>query len=487
MNDLDAGTNCDSTDAAADPYLGIDPSEIPPVLAEVPVFAEFMATGWAAPDRTPQVVPGAATAAADHRQRLSAVATGATIVVSAGSAKLRSNDTYFGFRPHSDFAWLTNASIEEAVLVMRPVGSGHDATLYIPEPAYPGETDFFTSPIHGELWVGAAPSLRDWSEALGLDVRPVSELKPVLDGVGAVQLAGAPNAQLAERPNSAELARGLSELRAIKDPWEIGQLRKAVDLTIGGFAAVAAELPAAVGGLGERWLQGTFDRYAKTFGNDVGYATIVGSGRHAPTLHWVRCDGPVGPDEALLLDMGVEVRSLYTADVTRTIPTGARFTSEQRAVHDLVEQAHRAGLAEVGPGKPWSAFHHASMAVIATGLHDWGLLPVSVDEALSPTGQHHRRWLVCGIGHHLGLDVHDCSSLSRVEHESSTMQPGMVLTVEPGLYFHANDQLVPPELRGLGVRIEQDVLVMVDGKEIFDSTLPIDATGLEDWAAAQRG
>ena len=487
MTNLDAPLKPASTDAAADPYLGINPSEIPPVLAEVPVFAEFMANGWARPDRRPPVLPGAATAAADHRDRLSSAFTGESIVVGAGSAQLRSNDTYFGFRPHSDFAWLTNASIEEAVLVMRPLGSGHDATLYIPEPAYPGETDFFASPIHGEVWVGSAPSLADWSDALGLEVRRVSELESVLDGVGTVQLAGAPDARLTERSRSEELARVLSELRAIKDPWEIVQLRNAVDLTIGGFAAVAAELPAALGGLGERWLQGTFDRYAKTFGNDVGYATIVGSGRHAPTLHWVRCDGPVGADEALLLDMGVEVQSYYTADVTRTIPTGAKFTSEQRAVHDLVEQAHRAGLAEVGPGRPWSAFHHASMAVIATGLHDWGLLPVSVDEALSPTGQHHRRWLVCGIGHHLGLDVHDCSSLSRVEYESATMEPGMVLTVEPGLYFHANDQLLPPELRGIGVRIEQDVLVTVNGTEVLDAALPIDATGLEEWAAAQRG
>ncbi|GAA2886760.1 hypothetical protein GCM10020220_091220 [Nonomuraea rubra] len=133
-----------------------------------------------------------------------------------------------------------------------------------------------------------------------------------------------------------------------------------------------AEVPAAVAGGGERWLQGTFDRYARTYGNGPGYASIVGSGPHAPTLHWVRCDGPVLEGEALLLDLGVETRSHYTADVTRTFPSGGAFSPAQRQVHDLVERAHRAGLAQVAPGRPFTAFHHAAMEVIARGLQDWG-------------------------------------------------------------------------------------------------------------------
>lgn len=470
----------------ADADAGVDPSSIPPRLTEVAAFREHMARGWGQPDRRPDLLPGAVDAARAHRERLSAALPGRRLIVAAGSAPVRANDTMYAFRPSSDFVWLVNAVIEGAVLVLSPAGSGHDAALYIPEPASPGEPDFFANAAHGELWVGAVPGLQEWRDALGVDVRPLDALEDELASAVPTLRAGTDDPRVASVAPSDELARVLSELRMVKDDWEIGQLRHAVDLTVGGFEAVRDELGFAVDRGGERWLQGTFERFARTYGNDVGYATIVGSGEHAPTLHWVRCDGAVRPDAALLLDMGVEARSLYTADVTRTIPPTGRFSSAQRQVHDLVERAHRAGLAAVGPGKPWTAFHHAAMAEIAVGLHDWDLLPVSVDEALSPEGQHHRRWLVCGIGHHLGLDVHDCSALSHTEYEGATLAPGMVLTVEPGLYFHEHDLMVPPELRGIGVRIEQDVLVTAGGSEVLDDALPIDAAGLEAWAGAAR-
>ena len=182
--------------------------------------------------------------------------------------------------------------------------------------------------------------------------------------------------------------------------------------------------------------------------------------------------------------MGVERRSGYTADVTRTLPASGRFTATQRGVHDLVERAHRAGLAAVAPGRPWTDFHAACMEVLAQGLHDWGLLSVSVDEALSPAGQQHRRYIVCGVGHHLGIDVHDCASSSYAAYQGATMQPGMALTVEPGLYFHAFDETVPPELRGVGVRLEDDILVTATGSDILSAALPIDATGIEEWMQA---
>lgn len=442
---------------------------LPPRLAEVPGFVAFMGTGWGQPDRAASLAPGAAAAAATHRARLSAALPDETVVVRAGTAPMRSNDTAYDFRADSDFVWLAGASIEDAVLAMTPAAGGHDAVLYIPPPALPGVPEFFADAAHGELWVGPVPGMAEWSAALDLPVRPLAQLP---EEVGSA----APD-------DEAVLRRVLAELRMVKDAWEIEQLRQAVDDTVSGFAAVLAEVPRAMTGPGERWLQGTFDRYARTVGNGPGYASIVGGGHHAPTLHWVRCDGPVTDGELLLLDMGVETHTLYTADVTRTFPVSGRFSETQRQVHDLVERSHRAGLAAVGPGREFTDFHHASMEVIATGLHDWGLLPVSVDEALAPTGQHHRRWLVCGIGHHLGLDVHDCAQSRPEAYDGARMRPGMVLTVEPGLYFHAHDELVPPELRGLGVRIEDDLLVTPTGAEVLSSALPLDAPGLEAWMA----
>lgn len=460
----------------------------PPRLSEVAAFAASMTHGWDDDaDRSVALEPGTAAAVGDHRARLSAAFPGRPIVVGSGTAPVRSNDTYYDFRPDSDFLWLTGCPVEDAVLVMRPAGGAHDTTVYLPEPARPGDTAFFNSAVHGELWVGPAPGIADWSQALGLEVRPAAELTGALAGLREPLLTRSAETAITTRyagyrwRASTELAGTLAELRMVKDAWEIDRLRDAVDRTVEGFGAVVEEIPAAVRGGGERWLQGTFDRYARTHGNGPGYATIVGSGKHAPTLHWVRCDGPVASDDLLLLDMGVETRSFYTADVTRTFPVAGGFSPAQRQVHDLVERAHLAGLAAVGPGRPFTDFHHACMEVIARGLHDWDLLPVSVDEALSPKGQHHRRYLVCGIGHHLGLDVHDCARAGEEAYHCARMAPGMVITVEPGLYFHAHDLTVPPELRGIGVRIEDDVLVTPDGSDVLSDKLPVDAPGLEQW------
>ncbi|WP_040166159.1 aminopeptidase P family protein [Microbacterium gorillae] len=455
-----------------------------PRLAQIPAFTECIARDWDTVPVFPDLVAGTAEAAAAHRDRLSAALPGRTVVASAGTAPVRNDDSNYGFRADSSFVWLTGCQSEDAVLVMTPRAGGHDAVLYIPAPFRPGDDGFFSNAAHGELWVGPSAGLPEWADALGIAVQPLSalsaresELRGAFASRAAASLAARVGAEVSD-----ELERTLSNLRMVKDDWEVGQLRDAVDASVAGFAAVAREVPRAIAeGLGERWLQGTFDRHARTFGNGPGYSTIVGSGGHAPILHWVRCDGPIVPHAALLLDMGVEARSLYTADVTRTIPASGTFSTAQREVHDLVERAHRAGLALIRPGVEYLDFHFAAMEVIAQGLHDWGLLPVSVDEALSPQGQHHRRYLACGIGHHLGLDVHDCSQSHYEDYMGADLVPGVVMTVEPGLYFHQHDLTLPPELRGIGVRLEDDVLVTARGSEVLSAALPIDAAGVEAW------
>jgi Xaa-Pro aminopeptidase len=138
-------------------------------------------------------------------------------------------------------------------------------------------------------------------------------------------------------------------------------------------------------------------------------------------------------------------------------------------------------MAEVKPGADYRAFHHTAMRVLAEGLHDWGLLPVSVDQALDLDGQQHRRYIVCGVGHFLGLDVHDCARARAETYHESKLEPGMALTVEPGLYFHPNDLTLPPELRGIGVRIEDDLVVTETGADVLSSALPITADGIEQW------
>lgn len=446
-------------------------------------FREYLAGGWGEVDRSVDLEPGAGAAAGRHRAILSERFRGRWLVVAAGRAVTRSNDTEFPFRPDSDFVWLTSCQAEGAVLIMRPTADGHDATLYLAEPVGPGEEAFYADALRGELWIGPAAGLAQWGDALAIDVRSLDRLDDDLAALPSdAALGGAVEPRVAGRlAVSRELLVALSAAKLVKDEWEVEQVRSAVDATVAGFRAVAGELPAALDFGGERWLQATFERHARTFGNGVGYSTIIGSGPHAPTLHWTRCDGPVLPGHLILMDAGVEARTLYTADVTRTFPASGSFSPAQREVHDHVERAHRAAMAQVGPGKTFLDMRSTAYERIATSLHDLGILQVSVDEAMSPGGQQHRRYLPSGTGHHLGLDVHDCARIGDERYLDEPLQPGAVLTVEPGLYFHANDLTVPPELRGIGVRIEDDLLVTATGHEVLSSALPITADGLEAW------
>src|SRR5690606_8148522 len=194
-----------------------------------------------------------------------------------------------------------------------------------------------------------------------------------------------------------ELSRFLSTMRLVKDEWEIDQMQQACDATADAFDAVVAELPEAVRrGRGERWVEGVFGLHARHSGNGVGYDSICAAGDHATTLHWIRNTGEVRDGELLLLDAGVEVDSLFTADVTRTVPVNGTFTDTQRKVYEAVLEAQEAGIAAARPGNKFSDIHAAAIKVIATKLFEWGLLPdgITVEETLDPEhGQLHRRWM----------------------------------------------------------------------------------------------
>jgi Xaa-Pro aminopeptidase len=294
----------------------------------------------------------------------------------------------------------------------------------------------------------------------------------------------------AMRDGDDKLAHFLSTMRLVKDEWEIGQMRDAVKATANGFDAVIANLPeAVVRGRGERWVEGVFGLHARHQGNGIGYDSICASGDHANTLHWIKNTGDITDGDLLLLDAGVEVDSLFTADVTRTLPVNGRFTDAQRKVYDAVYAAQQAGIAAVKPGAKFSDVHDAAIRVIAEHLHAWGLLPDGIDVETTldkENGNYHRRWMVHGTSHHLGLDVHDCALALREEYLGAELKPGMILTVEPGLYFKADDLLAPAELRGIGVRIEDDILVTTDGCENLSAAMPRTSADVESWIARVR-
>ncbi|GGX97769.1 hypothetical protein GCM10010510_49010 [Streptomyces anandii JCM 4720] len=282
-----------------------------------------------------------------------------------------------------------------------------------------------------------------------------------------------------------ELRTALSEMRLVKDEFEIADLRFACEATARGFEDVVRVLGSAAP-TPERLIEGTFRTRARVEGNDVGYGSICAAGPHATTLHWVRNDGEARPGDLLLLDAGVETRNLYTADVTRTLPVDGRFTPLQREVYEAVFAAQEAGIAAVRPGAGYRDFHEAAQRVLAERIAAWGLFGRRSAAEAFELGLH-RRWTLAGTGHMLGLDVHDCARARTKTYVDGTLEAGMVLTVEPGLYFQPDDLTVPAELRGTGVRIEDDVLVTADGNENLSAGLPRRADEVEDWMARLRG
>ncbi|HEY9423807.1 MAG TPA: M24B family metallopeptidase, partial [Microterricola sp.] len=288
-----------------------------------------------------------------------------------------------------------------------------------------------------------------------------------------------------EHEPDAELAQVVSEMRLVKDSYEIAQMRLAVDATARGFNDVIADFPRiSAHPRGERIVDGVFYTRARLDGNALGYDTIAASGPHATILHWTRNDGPVRPGELMLLDAGVEVDSLYTADVTRTLPINGTFSPVQRMIYEAVLDAADAALAIVKPGIVFREVHAAAMKVIAERTAEWGLLPVTAEDALLPDNQHHRRYMVHGTSHHLGIDVHDCAQARREMYMDGVIEEGMVFTIEPGLYFQSDDETVPAEFRGIGVRIEDDILVTADGAENLSVAIPRTASAVEAWVQA---
>lgn len=454
-------------------------------------YLEFMRTGWR--ESGGAAAPAAPLPQAErHARRRAALAAafpGETLVVPTGRELVRANDTGFPFRPGSDFMYLTGEHDPDAVLVLRPDGT---ATLFA-RPRSPRDTDeFFRDRVHGELWIGRRHTLSEKAACLGVGTAPLAELGTVLDGCapgrtrvlrGLDPAVDAAVRGLPERDR--ELAQVLSELRLVKDDWEIGQLQEAIDATVRGFEDVARVLPADRP-VPERLVEGVFGLRARCEGNGVGYGSIVGAGRHGTILHWSRNDGTVRPGELLLMDMGVEADTLYTADVTRTLPVSGTFTSIQRHVYEVVLSAQQAGIDAIKPGVMFDDVHQACMRVLAGGLHELGLLPVGVEEAMDKRSTVYRRWTLHGFGHMLGLDVHDCARARAEKYREGPLESGYVVTVEPGLYFQPEDELVPEELRGIGIRIEDDVLVTPDGARPLSHGLPRAADEVEAWLAVQR-
>ena len=463
---------------------------------------DFMVQGWRPP-------VGQMPSPIDHheafharRRALSKLFPGETLLIATGHEKIRSNDTAYSFRPGTEFYYLTGNVEPDCVLVLEAEAGGEHKDLLFVEPN-PGKSDttFFTDRAKGELWVGARLGVPESKVRFGVhEARSLRDLKDYVaklkaDGKSCRVLRGFDSGiddvlegrKIEEKDDKGEkkeidldkkLGEALSEMRLVKDAIEVNELRTVIDATKRGFEDVIWSLRKAKS---EREVEGVFNLRARVEGNDVGYGTIAASGAHACTLHWTKNNGSLKKRDLLLLDAGIEGHSLYTADITRSLPISGKFTKAQRTIYKLVRRSQIAAFEQVKPGNDFLDPHKAAMKVLAEGLEKLGILTVSAEEALKEEHQFYKRYSLHNVSHMLGLDVHDCARARQETYKYGKLLAGMVLTIEPGLYFQEDDLTVPEEYRGIGVRIEDDVLVTADGMENLSEHIPADADDVEEW------
>ena len=458
---------------------------------------KFMSKGWA-----PSPLEGVKRApAVDYcearREVLSAAYPGVRLIIPAGSFKVRSNDTDYRFRPHSAFAYLTGISaadaVPDSVLLLEPKKGGHEALLFIHPRSLRTEEEFYRNARHGEFWVGRRLTVEEAELRYGIKVKHIDSLEKFLSGkkreretlIVRGEDVAVDKLVSSKKKKEAALLTFLSEMRLIKDAHEVAEMQSAVDASIRGFTDMVKVFPAASQhSRGERIIESAFFGRARLEGNDLGYDTIVASGSHACILHWDKNDGAVNSGDLILIDAGVEMDSFYTADITRTLPINGKFSPAQREIYQLVLDAQRAGFAACKPGAKFADINRASHEVLANGLYALGVLPVTPEESMKPDVGLHRRWTVHSVSHMLGIDVHDCAHARTEQYRGAVLREGMILTVEPGLYIHPDDELFPAQYRGIGVRIEDDVLITSGEPIVMSKGLPSSIDEIETWMAS---
>lgn len=439
-------------------------------------------------------VPKAPTAVArqEHQRRrralLQLAQDDAIVIVPAAPERIRSHDTHHPYRQDSDFQYLTGFPEPEAVLVLVP-GRAHGEALLFCRERHPER----------ELWDGPRAGPEGAVSKYGIDdAFPIDDIDEILPGllegrsrvyyhfgrdtdfdlklIGWVNRVRAQVRQGAQPPHEfLELGHLLHELRLFKSPAELRQMRFAAQVAA---EAQKAAMRATRPGGREHEVEAALWGVWRTHDCVPAYSPIVGAGANGCVLHYVANNGPLQDGDLLLCDAGAEFRG-YASDITRTWPVNGRYSKEQRALYDLVLAAQAEAIAQARPGRPYAAVHEAAVEVLAEGLLSLGLLKGSLRKVLET--EAYKAFYMHKTGHWIGLDVHDVGDY-KVGGESRVLEPGMVFTVEPGLYIGA-DAKVPARWRGIGIRIEDEVLVGADGPEVLTGAVPKDADAVEAWMA----
>lgn len=398
----------------------------------------------------------------------------------AAPESVRSNDTHFDYRPNSDLYYLTGFEEPEAAVLVLPGHEKHPVVMFVRK-----------RDPEREAWDGLRAGPEGAKERFGAnEAFPIDEIEAklpdLLDGrdtlyyslglyTGRDQqtiraLARArPLARRGKRVPHAVVDPGpvLHEMRLRKTAAEVDALRRAIRVSAEAHVrAMRATRP----GRGEWEIQAEVEHHFRSSGATApGYGTIVGSGPNACVLHYVANRRRMEAGELLLLDAGAEV-DYYTGDITRTWPVSGKFSGPQREIYDLVLRAQQEVIAIAKPGLPWTALHEKAVQVLTQGMIDLQILTGPVEKAIED--KTFRAWYMHSTGHWLGMDVHDVGAYYDEPGKGRALEPGMVFTVEPGLYFAPDAKDVPARYAGVGVRIEDDVLVTDAGVEVLSAAAP---------------
>ncbi len=414
---------------------------------------------------------------AARRARLAELMGEGIAVVATAPERLRNRDSHYPYRFDSYFYYLTGFPEPEAVLVV--VGGAAAKSILFCRTRDPER----------ETWEGRRHGPEAARERFGFDeARPIAELDEALVGLLENQPAlhyaiaddpawdrrvlgwlnvvrGRARAGIAAPERLHDVRSLLDEMRLVKDAHELTLMRRAARIAA---AAHRRAMQFARPGRSEHEVEAELlHEFRRNGAQFPAYSPIVAGGANACVLHYVANDAPLHPGELLLIDAGCELDG-YASDITRTFPVGGRFTGGQRAVYEVVLAAQRAAMERVRPGSRWNEPHDAALRVLTEGMLQLKLLAGSLDEALEK--ETYKRFYMHRTGHWLGLDVHDAGDYKRTG-EWRHLSPGMALTVEPGLYIRAADD-VPRALHDTGVRIEDDVVVTASGCEVLTAEAP---------------
>jgi len=419
-----------------------------------------------------------------RRQLMRMLGKGSVAVLPAATAKTRNRDVQYLFRQESEFFYLTGFAEPEAVLVLAPGRTNGEFLLFCRDRDPDRET-----------WDGARAGPQGAVRDFGADdAYPITDIDDILPGIieqceRVYYNLGMDHdfdqrligwvAALRERGGGGHtpdefiaLDHQLHDLRLFKSRAEISAMRKAAKISVAAHKRAMARCRP---GLFEYQVEAEFAHEFRRHGARLAYLPIIGSGPNSCVLHYHANDRQLEDGDLLLIDAGCEY-DYYASDVTRTFPVNGRFTAEQRAIYDIVLEAQEAAFAEVRPGNHWNAPHEAARRVIARGLRSAGLIDGNLKTLLKQGA--YRPFFMHRTGHWLGMDVHDVGDY-KIHDQWRLLEPGMALTVEPGIYIPPGSKHAPKRWWGIGVRIEDDVLVTREGYDLLTLGLPRTAEEIE--------